>query len=157
MPGTFSGETLLPELRLHFAAVLEIYERVVHSKAVPLRLALEPQTGPRAHWEHFLERAGAAVRERLNHDPSLATNALDLFQHSPYFAEELIRMPELLDDMEQASTPLSERVALPAEISDLRLWYRRAMIRIQSDSVCLRRPIFETLGDRKSTRLNSSH
>ena len=55
-------------------------------------------------------------------------------------------MPELLDDMEQASTPLSERVALPAEISDLRLWYRRAMIRIQSDSVCLRRPIFETLG-----------
>ena len=46
-------------------------------------------------FEYFLERLShdPARLERLNSEPELAATALDLFEHSPYFAEELIRTP----------------------------------------------------------------
>jgi glutamine synthetase adenylyltransferase len=52
-------------------------------------------------FEHFLERltADPALLEKLDADPKLAALTLDLFEHSPYFAEELIRTPELVDEI----------------------------------------------------------
>ncbi len=98
-------------------------------------------------FEHFLERLSGDARrlDALNSDPDLAERTLDLFEHSPYFAEELIRSPELVDDVARARFPLIAEEPAPHELSDLRRWFRRAMVRIQTESVCLSHPIFDTL------------
>jgi glutamate-ammonia-ligase adenylyltransferase len=104
------------------------------------------QKGYRA-FEHFLERlAGDPPRlELLNANEDLAGRTLDLFEHSPYFAEELIRTPELLDDILRSRVPLASEGPPPNDLQDLRRWFRREMVRIQSESVCRSHPIFETL------------
>ena len=98
-------------------------------------------------FEHFLDRlSGDAPRlERLNADPELARHTLDLFEHSPYFAEEFIRNPALLDEVSRAAIPLYADEPAPLDMPGLRLWFRREMLRIQTDSVCRSFPIFETL------------
>jgi glutamate-ammonia-ligase adenylyltransferase len=94
-------------------------------------------------FEHFLERlAGDPARlERLNTRPEVAGWALDLFEHSPFFADELIRTPQLADDL--ARGPGEEPA--PHDLEGLRRWYRREMLRIQAESICRSHPIFETL------------
>ncbi len=64
------------------------------------------QNGYRA-FEHFLERlSGDPLRlDLLNSDSDLAEYTLDLFEHSPYFAEELIRTPELVDEIPRSPRP----------------------------------------------------
>ncbi len=98
-------------------------------------------------FEHLLERlsSDAARVDALNSNPDLAEYSLDLFEHSPYFAEELIRWPELLDDVARPRTPLTADEPPPHELAELRRWYRREMIRIQTGSICLAQPIFDTL------------
>ena len=66
---------------------------------------------------------------------------LDLFEHSPFFADELIRTPQLADDL--ARNPGEEPP--PHDLEGLRRWYRREMLRIQAESICRKHPIFETL------------
>ena len=163
-------EWLMRELRGHFEQVREIYERVVHSRSVPAETAAQPRTsnlvmaldqrapalagalataglqhGYRA-FEHFLERlSGDKARvSQLNGNPGLAGQILDVFEHSPYFGEELIRNPELVDEMVRASIPLYAEEPAPVEMSALRRWFRRGMMRIQTESVG-GHPIFETL------------
>ena len=68
----------------------------------------------------------------------------DLFEHSPYFGEELIRTPDLLDEVARAADMRAPGTP-PTTVTDLRLWYRREMVRIQAASVCLSEPIFDTL------------
>jgi glutamate-ammonia-ligase adenylyltransferase len=98
-------------------------------------------------FEHFLERlSGDAARmDLLNSNPDLAERTLDLFEHSPYFAEELIRTPELLDDVLHAETPLAIEQLAPCEAPELRRWFRREMMRIQAESICRSSHIFDTL------------
>ena len=165
--GGGSAEWLLTEIRMHFEQVIEIYERVVHARvgsmpeisgpqssnvvraleqtAPTLSRSLaqaELQQGFRA-FEHFLERLSADETrlQRLNEDVSLTARTLDLFEHSPYFAEELIRAPELIDVI--GDPPAEED--LPKDARELRRWYRREMLRIQTASICESKPIFETL------------
>jgi [glutamine synthetase] adenylyltransferase / [glutamine synthetase]-adenylyl-L-tyrosine phosphorylase len=110
------------------------------------------QRGYRA-FEHFLERLSEDARLSgharrlgdLNANPELAASTLDLFEHSPYFAEELIRWPELVDDVARARLPLAAEEPPPRELSELRRWFRREMVRIQTESICLSHPIFDTL------------
>ena len=177
MPGATSAESLLHELHHHFAAVLEMYERVVYSRS-PAGAQAEPavQAGGRhtafviqaleqrapalaaaiaradlhrgyRSFEHFLERLSndPARLERLNSEPELAATALDLFEHSPYFAEDLIRRPESVDELARVSTPLIEDEPPPRDVTELRRWFRRAILRIEAESICRSRPIFETL------------
>jgi glutamate-ammonia-ligase adenylyltransferase len=168
---------LLMQTNLHLEQVREIYDRVVHARASAdstpsgnlhpasnIVRALEQRAphlaaalsrpdvrrGFRA-FEHLLERiSNDPVKrlERLDADPQFAAHVLDLFEHSPYFAEELIRTPELLDEVERAgaahdlSAPPS---TAPSGAADLRRWYRREMVRIQTASICLSEPIFDTL------------
>ena len=98
-------------------------------------------------FEHFLERlTGDPQRlDDLNSNSELAEFVLDLFEHSPFFAEELIRSPELADDVARARIPLASEEPASQELPDLRRWYRREMVRIQTESICLSHPIFETL------------
>ena len=182
MPGATLGgspaESLMRELRGHFAAVLEMYERVVYSRAPVGATQTEPaaQAGGRhtafviqaleqrapalaaaiarvdlhrgyVPFEHFLERLSndPARLERLNSEPELASTALDLFEHSPYFAEDLIRRPESMDELARLSIPLIEDEPPPRDATELRRWFRRAILRIEAESICRSHPIFETL------------
>jgi glutamate-ammonia-ligase adenylyltransferase len=97
----------------------------------------------RERFEHFLEKAFANhdLLERLNSSPELAANTIDIFEHSPYFADNLLRYPELLDE-------IGEPFQLESLIGDgasLRRFYRRQMLRIQSASILGSTPIFATL------------
>jgi glutamate-ammonia-ligase adenylyltransferase len=167
MPGGGgSAEWLLAETRAHFAQVMEIYERVVHARAGPVPETSGPQSsnvvralehtapilsrslaeaelhyGYRA-FEHFLEKLSAdgPRLERLNEDSTLTARTLDLFEQSPYFAEELIRTPELIDIV--GGAPAEDA---PHDARELRRWYRREMLRIQTASICESEPIFDTL------------
>jgi [glutamine synthetase] adenylyltransferase / [glutamine synthetase]-adenylyl-L-tyrosine phosphorylase len=103
-------------------------------------------------FEHFLEKLmpDSRLLALLDRDPQVARFTLDIFEHSPYFAEELVRVPELIEEfcqlpisMEQASS--SSLAANFDDISDLRRYFRREMFRIQAASICQRVPVFETL------------
>jgi glutamate-ammonia-ligase adenylyltransferase len=184
MPSGGTAVWLLMQTNLHLEQVREIYDRVVHMRAsaehAPLQTpqpasnivrALE-QRAPRLAealsrpdvrrgfraFEHLLERISndpGKRLERLDADPLFAAHVLDLFEHSPYFAEELIRTPELLDEVERIGIPsggapvaisLSSAPSIaPLGATELRRWYRREMVRIQAASVCLSEPIFDTL------------
>ena len=95
----------------------------------------------RDRFEHFLEKAFAApeLLERLNADSELAAFLLDFYEHSHYFSDQLLRYPELLDEFRQDFQPPE-----PGELADgasLRRFYRRQMLRIQSESVLRAAPI----------------
>ena len=174
MPGGLdSAAWLLQQTHVHFDQVREIYDRVVYASNASSQTAVSggglrggniirslDQRAPSLaaklagaqlkrgfkSFEHFLERisADSAALNRLNVDGRLATYALDLFEHSPHFAEELIRTPELLDDVGRA--PDASVLGSPPDTAgDLRLWYRHEMVRVQAASVCLSESIFETL------------
>ena len=100
----------------------------------------------RDRFEHFLERlfANPETLDRLDADATLAAGVLDLFEHSTYFADHLLRYPELLDEIEQSFCLEGGRLEDGAA---LRRLYRRQMLRIQSESILRRAPIFSTLGN----------
>jgi glutamate-ammonia-ligase adenylyltransferase len=104
----------------------------------------------RVRFDHFLEKAFAnpAVLDRLDGDCKLAAAVLDIFEHSPHFADELLRQPELLDEI---GAPPFEAADLLEEGGALRRFYRRQMLRIQSESILAAAPIFTTL--RKTSAL----
>jgi glutamate-ammonia-ligase adenylyltransferase len=101
--------------------------------------------------EHFLEKiyANPDHLRLLNENTGLVRNVLDLFEHSPHFAELLIRNPELVEELAAIHTAQETSYEnVPAEIPDapaLRRFFRREMLRIQADSICLWAPIFKTL------------
>ncbi|MGA2327766.1 MAG: glutamine-synthetase adenylyltransferase [Bryobacteraceae bacterium] len=107
----------------------------------------------RVHFEHFLERILPHPEWMgwLDGDPVLASYVLDLFEHSPYFAEQLIRNPELTAELrhmrEKPGPDLPYQDMIPAleDAGELRRFFRREMFRIQSESICLQTPIFTTL------------
>jgi glutamate-ammonia-ligase adenylyltransferase len=164
--GGGSAEWLLAVTKMHFEEVIGIYERVVHARAssIPEAPGLQSsnvvraleQTAPTLSrslaqaelhhgyraFEHFLEKLSADEPRlhRLNEDSALTARTLDLFENSPYFGEELIRSPELIDVVAGSSNQES-----PQDARELRRWYRREMLRIQTASICQSQPIFETL------------
>ncbi|MCS7315929.1 MAG: glutamine-synthetase adenylyltransferase [Bryobacterales bacterium] len=105
------------------------------------------------YFEHLLERLVAEPERlrRLDEQPVLAGYLFDLLDHSPYFAEELIRAPELLDQLarlHEGHAATADRFAALREAGDpveLRRLFRREMFRIQAESICLWTPIFTTL------------
>ena len=96
----------------------------------------------RARFESFLEQALAApeLLARLEASPA---GVLDIFEHSAHFADQLLRYPQLLEEIGEPfqleGGPLQDGAAL-------RRFYRRQMLRIQCESMLGRAPIFETLG-----------
>jgi glutamate-ammonia-ligase adenylyltransferase len=96
-------------------------------------------------FQHFLEKsvAGADLQSRLESDPKLAASVLDIFEHSFYFADDLLRYPELLDEIGQ---PLQLDGEPLEDAESVRRLYRRQMLRIQGESILQAAPIFATLG-----------
>jgi len=98
----------------------------------------------RERFEHFLEKAFASpeLLDRLEGEPRLATGLLDIFAHSPHFADELLRYPELLEEI---GLPFDNQREPIEDGAELRRFYRRQMLRIQSGSLLEWVPIFSTL------------
>ena len=119
-------------------------ERVLGERAPRLAAALAAAyvRRGRARFEHFLEEAVAApeLLARLESSPA---DVLDIFENSAHFADQLLRYPELLEEIGEPfqleGGPLRDGAAL-------RRFYRRQMLRIQCESMLGRAPIFETLG-----------
>jgi glutamate-ammonia-ligase adenylyltransferase len=100
-------------------------------------------------FEHFLEKIIQTpdLLDLLDRSPVLARHTLDIFEHSRYFAEQLVRAPELIREMENLADPgsLSLEQGILSDPSDLRRSFRRQIFRIQAASICLGLPVFETL------------
>jgi len=98
-------------------------------------------------FEHFLERviANSEWLPELDREPALARDVLDIFDNSPYFADELIRTPELLHALaileERPSDDLNDLI----DPVGLRRFFRREMFRIEAESICRRVSVFSTL------------
>ena len=145
------------ELDGHLTAVLEIYERAIHSQRAMNGKTAGPAgypgpavrlAGNGERFERFLEKAAEQpdVLARLD-NPEISTCVLDLFQHSPFLADQFVRYPELLVEVDQACGVRQGRVgfAPPEDVPALRRFFRSQMVRIQSDSIFHRAPIFKTL------------
>lgn len=169
--GVVSASRLLETLHLHLAEVHEIYERVIHAQQPAYRapepspqpsnlvrfldqkapglaalLALRPLTRSALAFEHFLEKMFDAPDwlALLDRDPTLAGHVLDIFETSPYLSEQLVRTPDLLAEFALFRTPPNP----PPHQADppaLRRYFRREMFRLQAESICLARPVFDTL------------
>lgn len=87
----------------------------------------------------------------LESHSGLADWTLQIFELSPFLAEELVSYPELLKELRRAADHPTRRWAfegLAAPLNDiggLRRFFRREMFRILVGSVCLPEPIFQTL------------
>jgi [glutamine synthetase] adenylyltransferase / [glutamine synthetase]-adenylyl-L-tyrosine phosphorylase len=94
-------------------------------------------------FEHFLEKLmpDSRLLALLNSNAQVARFTLDIFEHSPYFAEQLVRVPQLIEEF---GSPIKAGGNFD-DISDLRRYFRREMFGIQAASICQRVPVFETL------------
>src|SRR5206468_10031509 len=75
-------------------------------------------------------------------DQKLAARVLDIFEHSMYFGDALVRYPELVNEIGEPVQLESGRLEDGAA---LRRFYRRQMFRIQCASMHDAEPIFDTL------------
>jgi len=60
-----------------------------------------------------------------------------LFEHSSYFADQLLRYPEMLDEI---SEPFQLEGGELSDAVTLRRFYRRQMLRIRARAFCEARP-----------------
>jgi glutamate-ammonia-ligase adenylyltransferase len=100
-------------------------------------------------FESFLEKAVSNPEwlALLDSNLEVARCVIDLFEHSQYFADQLVRHPALLAEVERACGDKQGRTGFtaPREPVELRRYFRQQMVRIQADSVYHRAPVFRTL------------
>ncbi len=99
----------------------------------------------RERFNHFLEKMFSApeLLARLDSDRALVSAVVDLFEHSNYFGDQLLRHPELLNEVLVEGTPVEQE---PLEdLPGLRRFFRRQMLRLECDSIVRSTPIFTTL------------
>src|SRR6185312_12464046 len=99
-------------------------------------------------FESFLEKAVANPEwlALLDSNEDVAKCVIDLFEHSQYFADQLVRHPALLREIELACGEGQGRTGFSApRDANLRPYFRQQMIRIQADSVYHAVPVFRTL------------
>jgi glutamate-ammonia-ligase adenylyltransferase len=133
MPGRVeSGEALKCLLEEHLASVREIYDRVVRADrpGVATEVSQAVSTPRDTRLERFIEAGGVAT-DRVR----------DLFEHSAYFGDQLLRYPDLVDEIGKTFDSREEA----GDSAALRRFYRRQMLRIQGESM-QGAEIFETLG-----------
>jgi glutamate-ammonia-ligase adenylyltransferase len=108
------------------------------------------KTGPHdVRLEYLIEKLIQTPEhlDSLEAFPDLRSCTLDVFNHSRYFADQLIRYPELLQEIATACGDRQGRLgfAAPEDMAALRRYFREQMTRIQADSIHHRAPIFKTL------------
>jgi [glutamine synthetase] adenylyltransferase / [glutamine synthetase]-adenylyl-L-tyrosine phosphorylase len=100
-------------------------------------------------FESFLEKvvANPVWLDALENNVELARCTIDLFGHSQYFADQLVSHPDLIEEVRAACGRRQGRTGFhaPRDPDGLRRYFRRQMVRIQSDSVYHRVSVFRTL------------
>jgi glutamate-ammonia-ligase adenylyltransferase len=100
-------------------------------------------------FESFLEKAVANPEwlMLLDSNVEVARCVIDLFEHSQYFADQLVRHPALLSEVEWACSERQGRTGFraPRDAAELRQYFRQQMVRIQADSVYHGVPVFRAL------------
>lgn len=87
----------------------------------------------------------------LNAHPVVADWLIRVFESSPYLSEQLMRAPELLEEIRRAADHPARRWAfegLAAPLNDidgLRRFFSREMFRILVAGICMPEPVFQTL------------
>jgi glutamate-ammonia-ligase adenylyltransferase len=142
-----TGEELRSRLADHLTLVKEIYDRIVLARRVepvmPASTRIEGRTSAtRPRFESLLEQLTPERAKALLESPQMGARVRDLFEHSTHFADQLLRHPELLDEIGE---PFQLEGGELRDAVALRRFYRRQMLRIQSESVLERAPIFATL------------
>ena len=121
--------------------------RFLDSKAPNLSLLIQRSrlVRGRERFEHFLEKviSSPVWLDRLEYDAPLAECTVDLFEHSQFFGDQLLRNPDLLAEL--CAAPRTSSPDPPEEPGELRRFFWREMLRIQSESVFERVPVFTTL------------
>jgi glutamate-ammonia-ligase adenylyltransferase len=176
MPGKLSGAGALQNLLdQHLAGVRDLYDRVIPSRAMegqpaasiggaqfptvnlsrllkqraPHLLREVSLMPPAESFESFLEKIVLLPDwlSRMETNRELARCTIDLFEHSAYFAGQLVRHPELLAEVEYACNARQGRegFSAPLDPAGLRRYFREQMVRIQADSVYHAAPVFKTL------------
>lgn len=102
--------------------------------------------------ERFLESVAANPESlhALDSDGVLTGYLIDIFEHSTFFADQLMRFPTLLEELRRVRAyPGQDSTLADAsriqDANELRRFFRREMFRIQCESVCLGAPVFDTL------------
>jgi glutamate-ammonia-ligase adenylyltransferase len=150
------------------SAVVENYAESVPAAALPDELlkriaehAPKLEERLRARGVRRSERALTAFLQALMEQPDqlhllnghtvLADRMLQVFELSPYLVDQLMRYPDLLEEIRRGVDHPARRWAfegLAAPLTDigaLRRFFRREMFRIQVTSVCLPEYVFSTL------------
>jgi len=132
-----TGPKLVAKLKRHLAAVESIYAKFIYGRGAAYPPPRDkPQAGAQAKMARLLESARA--------DDTLTMDLVDIGAHSPYLADEIVRQPLWADEVKRMRISANHPVQWEAE-GGMRRAYRRRMFRVQCESLCLRRPVFETL------------
>ncbi len=140
MPETASGEEVLRKIG---EVAPELAERLRAAGIRNRRNGLPDFLGD------LLDRP--AELSLLAEHPVLSAWAMQVFKLSPVLAGQLTRSPALLEEIKRAAEYPGRRYAfegLAAPLNDLeglRRFFRREMFRIQTGSICLPEPVFQTL------------
>ena len=123
--------------------------RYLESRAPRFAEAIASTSPHDGRLEYLLEKLIAVPEylDALENDPELRCCTLDVFNQSRYFADQLVRYPELLDEIRAACGDRQGRSGFiaPHDMAGLRRYFREQMTRIQADSIYHRAPIFKTL------------
>ncbi len=103
----------------------------------------------------FLERLQEqpAYLELLDQQPAVSDALASIFELSPYLSDQLVRRPELLEEVRRAidfpdqAWPFEALAGPLNDIDGLRHFFRREMFRIQVGRVCLPESVFHTLDE----------
>lgn len=152
--GPLKSDLIVPEMpHLSDSAGTSNLIRVLDQRAPGLAASLAESQLRRGQksFEVFLEKivSNADHLSMLNEDRALAADTVDLFENSPHFAEELIRNPELIEELAHVRDGVhpsyGDLSELLGDATQMRRFFRREMLRIQAASICLSAPIFTTL------------
>ncbi len=143
-----SGPRLIEKLKEHLAGVEAIYSRVVYGHAVMPAIEMPatrsvPNHQHRAQWERLYEQLEGRWGD-FYRDEQLMADLRELTALSPFLTDELIRQPDWLEDLRGLRAGAVTLECWDREPS-LRKAYRRRLFRLQSESLLLARPVFETL------------
>src|SRR3954449_5796178 len=118
-PHSYAPEPIIESVPSSSNLVRFLDQRAPQLAAV---VAARPLHRSATAFEAFLEKVMADPAElaRLNSDPELAANTIELFEASPWISEELVRRPSLIEAVGGEAAPHDSF----SEASELRLYFR---------------------------------
>jgi glutamate-ammonia-ligase adenylyltransferase len=162
-PGITPSAQLLQDVNHRLENVQDIYDRIVHAQRP---LYYSPHGGATSMTDAGMkaadDRRNVGVPEEVQralqqspHHPVVDDYVIQIFETSPFLAGQLTRNLDLLDEIHEVAEHRGGHAAFEAragalnDIDSLRRFFQREMFRIQTASICVPEPIFQTL-DRTS-------